>query len=239
MGGPIRPLLPRFAPLTVTPMLSLCDRRNCKYVCFFRRGPHPAVAAIFVTQFPIVSFVFWSCCLLLAFFGNRSTGHDPDGYLRHRRHELRRPWAEDPPLLCRWSASQRSGRTNLSAGKHLSNRITSCVMPRSAGCFCSFCCLAGCLLRLPCFTLTLTLTVRPNEGSVDAPRKALLVRRLYVLPPLMHGCDVVLALLRFWCAFRVFSTQASLVKQKDVFDSHDDNFAIVFGAMGVNMETAR
>lgn len=33
--------------------------------------------------------------------------------------------------------------------------------------------------------------------------------------------------------------QASLVKQKDVFDSHDDNFAIVFGAMGVNMETAR
>lgn len=35
------------------------------------------------------------------------------------------------------------------------------------------------------------------------------------------------------------SNQASLVKQKDVFDSHDDNFAIVFGAMGVNMETAR
>eukprot|EP00904_Undaria_pinnatifida_P000467 jgi/Undpi1/10420/HiC_scaffold_29.g12870.m1 len=33
--------------------------------------------------------------------------------------------------------------------------------------------------------------------------------------------------------------EASLVKQKDVFDSHDDNFAIVFGAMGVNMETAR
>jgi V-type H+-transporting ATPase subunit B len=33
--------------------------------------------------------------------------------------------------------------------------------------------------------------------------------------------------------------QASLVAQKDVFDSHDDNFAIVFGAMGVNMETAR
>lgn len=33
MGWPIRPLLPRFAPLTVTPMLSLCDRRNCKYVC--------------------------------------------------------------------------------------------------------------------------------------------------------------------------------------------------------------
>eukprot|EP00968_Pinguiococcus_pyrenoidosus_P002516 scaffold143_cov260-Pinguiococcus_pyrenoidosus.AAC.9 len=33
--------------------------------------------------------------------------------------------------------------------------------------------------------------------------------------------------------------QASLVKQKDVMDSHEDNFAIVFGAMGVNMETAR
>ncbi|CAN0389166.1 unnamed protein product, partial [Discosporangium mesarthrocarpum] len=33
--------------------------------------------------------------------------------------------------------------------------------------------------------------------------------------------------------------QASLVRQKDVLDSHDDNFAIVFGAMGVNMETAR
>jgi len=33
--------------------------------------------------------------------------------------------------------------------------------------------------------------------------------------------------------------QASLVKLKDVYDSHDDNFAIVFGAMGVNMETAR
>lgn len=26
---------------------------------------------------------------------------------------------------------------------------------------------------------------------------------------------------------------------KDVLDHHDDNFAIVFGAMGVNMETAR
>jgi len=33
--------------------------------------------------------------------------------------------------------------------------------------------------------------------------------------------------------------QASLVKQKDVFDSHEDNFTVVFGAMGVNMETAR
>lgn len=44
------------------------------------------------------------------------------------------------------------------------------------------------------------------------------------------------------CVFCVFVSnekQASLVKQKDVFDSHDDNFAIVFGAMGVNMETAR
>jgi len=33
--------------------------------------------------------------------------------------------------------------------------------------------------------------------------------------------------------------QASLVKGKDVTDHHSDNFAIVFGAMGVNMETAR
>jgi len=33
--------------------------------------------------------------------------------------------------------------------------------------------------------------------------------------------------------------QASLVKGKDVTDHHVDNFAIVFGAMGVNMETAR
>merc|ERR1711939_1242069 len=33
--------------------------------------------------------------------------------------------------------------------------------------------------------------------------------------------------------------QASLVKGKDVTDHHIDNFAIVFGAMGVNMETAR
>lgn len=33
--------------------------------------------------------------------------------------------------------------------------------------------------------------------------------------------------------------QASLVQGKDVIDHHDDNFAVVFGAMGVNMETAR
>lgn len=33
--------------------------------------------------------------------------------------------------------------------------------------------------------------------------------------------------------------QASLVKQKDVLDHSEDNFAIVFAAMGVNMETAR
>merc|ERR1712224_217174 len=33
--------------------------------------------------------------------------------------------------------------------------------------------------------------------------------------------------------------QASLVKGKDVTDHHSENFAIVFGAMGVNMETAR
>jgi len=35
--------------------------------------------------------------------------------------------------------------------------------------------------------------------------------------------------------------QAGLVKRinKDVIDSHEDNFAIVFAAMGVNMETAR
>lgn len=33
--------------------------------------------------------------------------------------------------------------------------------------------------------------------------------------------------------------QAGLVQGKDVVDHHDDNFAIVFGAMGVNMETAR
>jgi vacuolar-type H+-ATPase subunit B/Vma2 len=29
------------------------------------------------------------------------------------------------------------------------------------------------------------------------------------------------------------------VQGKDVIDHHNDNFAIVFGAMGVNMETAR
>jgi len=33
--------------------------------------------------------------------------------------------------------------------------------------------------------------------------------------------------------------QASLVKQKDTMDGHEENFCIVFGAMGVNMETAR
>lgn len=33
--------------------------------------------------------------------------------------------------------------------------------------------------------------------------------------------------------------QASLVKHKDTIDSHEENFAIVFGAMGVNLETAR
>merc|ERR1719384_909025 len=33
--------------------------------------------------------------------------------------------------------------------------------------------------------------------------------------------------------------QASLVQQKDTIDGHEENFAIVFGAMGVNMETAR
>lgn len=33
--------------------------------------------------------------------------------------------------------------------------------------------------------------------------------------------------------------QAGLVQGKDVLDHHDDNFAVVFGAMGVNMETAR
>ena len=33
--------------------------------------------------------------------------------------------------------------------------------------------------------------------------------------------------------------QASLVKQKDVLDHSEENFALVFAAMGVNMETAR
>lgn len=33
--------------------------------------------------------------------------------------------------------------------------------------------------------------------------------------------------------------QASLVQKKDVLDAHEDNFSIVFAAMGVNMETAR
>ena len=33
--------------------------------------------------------------------------------------------------------------------------------------------------------------------------------------------------------------QASLVKHKDVTDHSDDNFAIVFAAMGVNQETSR
>lgn len=33
--------------------------------------------------------------------------------------------------------------------------------------------------------------------------------------------------------------QAGLVAGKDVLDHHNDNFAVVFGAMGVNMETAR
>jgi V-type H+-transporting ATPase subunit B len=30
-----------------------------------------------------------------------------------------------------------------------------------------------------------------------------------------------------------------LVEGKDVIDHHEDNFAIVFGAMGVNMEVSR
>ena len=33
--------------------------------------------------------------------------------------------------------------------------------------------------------------------------------------------------------------QASLVTLKDTLDGHEDNFAVVFGAMGVNLETAR
>ena len=33
--------------------------------------------------------------------------------------------------------------------------------------------------------------------------------------------------------------QSSLVQLKDTLDGHQDNFAVVFGAMGVNMETAR
>merc|ERR1712113_648193 len=33
--------------------------------------------------------------------------------------------------------------------------------------------------------------------------------------------------------------QASLVKQKDTMDGHESNFCVVFGAMGVNIETAR
>ena len=33
--------------------------------------------------------------------------------------------------------------------------------------------------------------------------------------------------------------QSSLVQLKDTLDGHSDNFAVVFGAMGVNMETAR
>lgn len=33
--------------------------------------------------------------------------------------------------------------------------------------------------------------------------------------------------------------QASLVQLKDTLDGHEDNFSVVFGAMGVNMETAR
>jgi len=33
--------------------------------------------------------------------------------------------------------------------------------------------------------------------------------------------------------------QSSLVTLKDTLDGHPDNFAVVFGAMGVNMETAR
>ncbi len=33
--------------------------------------------------------------------------------------------------------------------------------------------------------------------------------------------------------------QASLVKHKDVLDNSDENFAIVFAAMGVNKETSR
>jgi len=33
--------------------------------------------------------------------------------------------------------------------------------------------------------------------------------------------------------------QASLVAHKDIHDAHEDNFAIVFAAMGVNMEVAR
>jgi V-type H+-transporting ATPase subunit B len=32
---------------------------------------------------------------------------------------------------------------------------------------------------------------------------------------------------------------AGLVQGKDVLDHSDENFAVVFGAMGVNMETAR
>merc|ERR1719464_550715 len=33
--------------------------------------------------------------------------------------------------------------------------------------------------------------------------------------------------------------RTALVKQKDTIDAHEENFCIVFGAMGVNMETAR
>lgn len=56
--------------------------------------------------------------------------------------------------------------------------------------------------------------------------------------PFFSSCHTRVSPLFFLNGYAV-RMQASLVKQKDVYDSHDDNFAIVFGAMGVNMETAR
>ncbi len=55
---------------------------------------------------------------------------------------------------------------------------------------------------------------------------------------MMFVCDCVLKPISLQIAAQI-ARQASLVSTKSTIDESPENFAIVFAAMGINMETAR
>ena len=83
-----------------------------------------------------------------------------------------------------------------------------------------------------------------NSSSRDYP-KAMIQTRISVIDvmkSIARGQKIhifsVARLLHNEVAAQI-SHQASLVQHKDTFDGHEDNFSIMFGAVVVNMETAR
>ncbi len=154
-------------------------------------------------------------------------GDDSDRYIGHRHYEQYRQRTEDPDLLRRWSTSQWCTWSH-TCSSWLVCDVHTCmcfplVFPVHNYVYYSSRCLPKCMAPL----------LQPYL-SFFSPLIPDLIIYVKFNCSVLHTCTCLIQIAAQICR------QGGLVKQgqsKSVLDDHEDNFAIVFSAMGVSWQS--